>query len=191
MYSIQSNSARFIYTLNYLPNENNIIQSKLKTGLYFSKQSRSDEKFRYTETDLHSIVRTVLFMHVFQIAPIENAAEITNSGQVSYNITDAELILPKNILTIDIIVALLDDLFGENFSAVIKRVINKCFLEYCTVWRYYPYNDAILKLPSASDYINLRKFVNTTDCEFGKCEQFIMANSTDHKIPLQQMHKIL
>lgn len=187
MYSIQSNSARFIYTLNYIPSTNNDEQCLLKNGCYFSKESRSDEKLRFTETDLYSIIRTILFMHVFNISPEGNIVQIINTGKVTHTIGDNVTV---NILNLDTIVQLLDLLFGKGFSTVIKRVINKCYNEYCLIWKYYPYNTNI-KCPSAADYINLARFVNITTCERGDCEKFITTNSTDHKIPLQQMIKVL
>lgn len=189
MYSIQSNSARFIYTLNYIPNSNSndSKQCLLKNGLYFSKESRSDEKIRFTESDLYSIVRTVLFMYVFSVSPHENIVDIINTGEVTHTVGDG---LTVNALTLDVAVNLVDSLFGKNFASVVKRVINKCLNEYCTTWRYY-LSGSNVKYPSAADYINLSKFVNIVVCEYGDCEKFIMTNSTDHHVPLQQMTKIL
>lgn len=186
MNNTQSNSARFIYTLNYIPNKNNIEQCKLKNGLYFSKESRSDEKIRFTESDMYSLVRTVLFMHVYHVGPEESIVDIVNTGEVSYAV-DVSIV---NHLTVDIIIELLDSLFGDGFARIVRRVVIKCYNEYCTIWKYYPYNPK-LHFPSAADYINLAKFVNITECEYAPCELFIITNSTDYKIPLQQMLKIL
>lgn len=187
MYSVQSNSARFIYTLNYIHNENNTAQCLLKNGFYFSKESRSDEKIRFTETDMYSIVRTILFMHVFNISPNEDIVEIINTGSVSHTIGD-ELMVTS--MSLSDMVELLDTMLGEGFSSVSKRVINKCFNEYTICWKYYTCN-ASIKLPSAADYVNLSKFVNISSCTYGDCERFITTNSTDHKVPLQQTIKML
>lgn len=190
MYSIQSNSARFIYTLHYRENKNNsannVQQCKLRNGLYFSKESRSDEKIRYTETDMYSIIRTALFIQVFDSSPEENIVEIVNSGQV----THIKTLNTNKPITISSLVDMVDSLFGTGFSFVASRVINKCYNEYVTRWRYYPYISKI-KYPSAADYINLAKFVNVSVYEYGDCELFITTNSTDHKIPMQGSKKII
>lgn len=187
MYSIQSNSARFIYTLSYIKNQNNNNQCRLNTGLYFSKECRSDEKIRFTETELHSIVRTVLFIHVFRTTPDESILEIINTGNITYK-SDEQLTV--NITTLPIFINLLDLLFGKGFATIIRRVATKCYNEYCESWRYYPFNLNI-KYPSAADYVNLARFVNLSTCEYGACEKFIITNSTDNKVPLQQSTKML
>lgn len=156
---------------------------------YFSKESRSDEKIRYTETDMYSIVRTILFMHAFQIAPNESIVEIINTGQVSH----CEMAPNGSVvadLSVQTIVELLDSMFGAGFATVVKRVAGKCYTEYSTVWKFYPYISNI-KCPSASDYINLYRFVNASTCEYSACERFITTNTSDHKIPLQENKKLL
>ncbi|ATY70245.1 GrBNV gp61-like protein [Tomelloso virus] len=186
MYSIQSNSARFIYTLNYKENQNKSNQCRLKSGLYFSKESRSDEKIRYTETDMYSIMRTILFLYTFRVSPNESLLEIVNTGQVNYHFGSPVVV----DLDLHGLIGLYDTIFGKNFSNVTSRVLNKCFNEYATIWQYFPYENSI-KCPSASDFINCAKFVNACVAEYAPCEKFITTNGTDHKIPLQQAIKKL
>lgn len=173
--------------MDYIKNQNNTNQCRLKNDCYFSKESRSDEKIRFTETDLSSIVRTVLFMYVFKVSPEESIVEIINTGTVTHTLGENFIL---NVLTLDIVVGLVDSLFGNGFASVVKRVINKCLNEYNITWKYYPCISNI-KYPSAADYINLARFVNVSNCKYGESEKFIITNSTDNKIPLQQSIKIL
>lgn len=187
MYNIQSNSARFIYTLARTKKQiqKNTPLCLLKNNFYFIKETRSDEKIRFTETDLYAIIRTVLFIQVFQTSPEETLIDIINSGEVAHKGA-----LKAHCLNLQTFVALVDSLFGIGFAAVASRVITKCYNEYCTNWKYYPYISKV-KYPSASDYLNLARFVNVTSSDYGECEKFIIANASDHKIHLQQNKKIL
>lgn len=194
MFNNQANSARFIYTISStkpsLKNKYNrdIPSCHLRNGFYLTKEARSDEKVRYTETDITCIVRTVLFIHVFEISPENSLIEIVNSGQVSYNLEREFRI--KNELNMPIIKKLLDLLFGDGFSFIVRRVIAKCFHEYNNVWRNYPYRNAIL-MPSAMDYLKLARFVNASLSRYTCPTKFILSNMNDHKISLQNNIKLL
>lgn len=210
MFNNQANNARFIYTLNYLHRDNNttttttsattttttsinnnntqVQRCMLKNGFVLSKESRSDEKLRYTEHDLRSIIRTVLFIHVFEMSPNESLVDIINTGQVSYDCVDGKLQL-HNKLNIAVAMELLDSMFGKNFSVVTKKELLRCYEEYAQKWHYYPFITGIV-FPSAADYIRLSKFVNISVPVLSEPIQFILRNSTDFKVPLQNNVKI-
>lgn len=205
MFNAQANTARFIYTISTTIPEtdddsavNDLEKcrehtqfktyAKLNNGFYFKKVARSDEKVRYTETDIHSIVRTVLFMHVFECEPDNSLLDIINSGDVSYKL-DPDF-RQRNQLTLQDVKELLDQLFGENFAMVVRRVVSKCMLEYNNIWKYYPFVSN-LRLPSAQDIVKLARFVNASMSVFSGTTLFLLENSTDNRIPLQGNIKYL
>lgn len=193
MYNVQANSARFIYTISSTkptidPKSENIPYCHLKNGFYFTKEPRSDEKMRYTETDMENIVRTILFIYVFEISTESSLLEIITSGQVEYKL-DKPINL-KNHLSLSLISEILDMLFGDGFSFIVRRVIYKCFKEYISNWSKYPYVEYIY-LPSAGDYLKLSRFVNAPLSRYTKPTRFILDNIHDFKIKLQNNVKIL
>ncbi|ATZ81526.1 GrBNV_gp61-like protein [Drosophila innubila nudivirus] len=161
---------------------------KLNSNYYLLKAPRSDEKIRYTESDMYSIVRTVLFMYCYEMSPNESLNEIINTGEISFDLNQT----PNYIKTMNmsIMIQLLDSLFGNNFSYVVGRVLIKCLDEYNHSWRFYPYMSKII-LPSARDFVKLARFMNITTFKYSKVTQFILNNSMDHKIPLQNNIKLL
>lgn len=191
MYNNQTNGSRLIYTINdYIEADTTNTVSEwcyLKNGFCFTKVARSDEKVRYTESDMHAIIRTVLFIEVFRIGPNETLLELINTGQVSY---------PSNIdyrarrLTLRNARKLLDSLFGDQFSVVVRRVLLICYHEYQTKWQYYPFVSSVAA-PSASDVIKMCRFVNATTSRYSNPTQFLVNNSVDHKIYLQSQVKYL
>lgn len=58
-------------------------------GFYFSKQARSDEKIRFTEQDIFSIVRTVAFIYVFNVTPDYSILDIINTGIAKFYFENA------------------------------------------------------------------------------------------------------
>lgn len=193
MYNVQANSARFIYTISSTkPTINskteNVPFCHLKNGYYFTKESRSDEKMRYTETDMENIVRTILFIYVFERSTESSLLEIINSGQVEYDLERP--ITFKNYLTLSIMSEILDMLLGDGFSFIVRRVLYKCFKEYNSNWSKYPYVDHIY-LPSAVDYLKLARFVNAPLSRYTMPTRFILDNTHDFKVKLQNNVKIL
>lgn len=200
MINIQANSARFIYTISTdvppsstTANTSTVVKThhnyaKLHNGFYLKKEARSDEKVRYTESDLHAIVRTVLFIYTFECEPVDSLLEIVNSGQVRYSIpADFRQV---NDLNIKIAKDILDRVFGEGFATVTRRVINKCLLEYHNVWQYYPFS-MNLKLPSAQDIVKMARFVNASMSTYSSTTLFLLDNTSDNKIPQQSNIKRL
>ncbi|AYP97944.1 GrBNV gp61-like protein-like protein [Mauternbach virus] len=161
---------------------------KLNSNYYLLKAPRSDEKIRYTESDMYSIVRTVLFMYCYEMSPNESLNEIINTGEISFDLNQT----PNHIklMNISTMVQLLDSLFGDNFSYVVSRVLIKCLDEYNHLWRFYPYRSKII-FPSARDFVKLARFMNITTFKYSKVTQFMLNNSMDHKVPLQNNIKLL
>jgi hypothetical protein len=58
-------------------------------GFYFSKQARSDEKIRFSEQDIFSIVRTVAFIYVFNVTPDYSILDIINTGIAKFYFKNA------------------------------------------------------------------------------------------------------
>lgn len=195
MFNTQANSARFIYTISSIkPSERkeykeHVPVCHLRNGFYFTKETRSDEKVRYTELDMESVVRTIMFMYVFEISADECLNEIINSGEVSYTYDD-RLVKLKNKINTQILIDLMDSLFGEDFSMITSRVMAKCLHEYNAVWRKLPFRNSV-RLPSALDYLKLSRFVNASLSCYTNPTQFILDNKTDHKIKLQNNIKKL
>ena len=190
MSSYQANSARFIYTVNdYIPEIEGIQSCILKNGYYFTKVAKSDEKVFFTETNMFSIIRTVLFMHIFQLGPSDSIIDIINSGEVHYEFPDKDYVRVKRIDFANAI-TILDELFGTGFSHVTRRVLNKWYLEYKTSWEYFPFVAAV-KLPCADDYGKLARFVNLSTSKHNETTQFILGNDKDNRYWLQNNTKHL
>lgn len=56
----------------------------LSNGFCFSKQARSDEKIRFSEQDMFGVVRTVTFIHVFNVTTEFSILDIINSGKAFF-----------------------------------------------------------------------------------------------------------
>lgn len=155
---------------------------------WFAKEARSDEKVRFTETELADMIRTILFMYVFNTQPNESLLDIINTGEVTFpDGVDTEM----QQLTVKIADQLIDTLFGRNFAVIAKRALVKCLTEYETVWRNGPFNYVQIKAPSALDIQRLAQFVNVTSPHYSRPTQFINNNSSDNRIPLQNNYKHL
>lgn len=188
--SLQSNGARLIYTLNDKPPKSHNTYCLLNNGYYFMKEARSDEKLRYTESEIRSIVRTVTFMYVFDNGPIESILELINSGEEYTVRRAADQIDRLNELDVNVMVELLDSLFGEGFSVVARHSVTHVYTEYMYDWRYYLYGKSV-PMPSTNDFIRVSRFVNVPSCRYSSATDFINDNVTDRRVPLQNNEKIL
>lgn len=229
MFNRQSNKARTIYTLSnverFLKDDNTpVINDEYSTprillnnGYYFTKESRSDEKLLYTEGDIESIVRTILFIHAFRVVPRESTPEMVYSGNVTLTwpnreryfenvrddnsdhsndtefcdikYEDAPLILYNQLDEISECVRVLDNLLGEGFCLVARRPLQMVHSQYMTAWRYHMLKS--IRMPSAADYIKLYRFINTVNVTYSIPTIFILQNTTDNKLPLQSREKRL
>jgi len=198
MYNFQANTARYIYTISLFDSANtsellkdpNKPIARLRNGFIFTKEARSDEKIRYTETDLMQIIRTILFLYVFNVKIKTSIVDIINTGEIEYEDLQFDALKSINPLTINIASQLLNKFFGDNFSFVVRRCILKCYVEYMKIWRFYPYINNCL-LPSADDVIKVMRFINTPIDRYTPATLFIVNNSTDKKIPFQNNTKNL
>lgn len=181
MYDAQSNNARFIYTLSLRPKRDDHV--RMSNGFYFSKVTRSDEKLIYTERDMTSIVRTVLFMHVFRLAPCESVKEAIYGGRITYPV-DGDITVRQTDLTIGCMRDIVDSVLGERFCTVVSRPLVAVYSEYKYAWRYYGFGHRVA-LPSAVDIVRLYRFVNLPRCELSPATRFVLSNGDDHKVPLQ------
>lgn len=181
MYDIQSNKARFIYTISETPK--NDAHVRLPNGFYFGKVTRSDEKLIYTEQDMTSVVRTVLFMHVFKLAPCESIRDLIYGARVTYPV-DSDITVHQPDLTIRRISDIVDSVLGERFCTVVSRPLVAVYSEYKYSWRYHTFGQRVA-LPSALDFVRLHRFVNAPRCELSAATRFVLCNFDDHKIPLQ------
>lgn len=191
MYDVQSNKARFIYTISLTPKTTETVSCSTKpssvrlvNGFYFSKVTRSDEKLIYTEHDMTSILRTVLCMHVFRLAPCESVQEIIYSGRVTFPDDGASLTVYNPDLSVQSIVEIVDSLLGKGFCSVVARPLENVYSEYKHAWRYYAFGRPVA-LPSATDFIRLYRFVNAPNYRLSAATKFVLFNGDDHKIPLQ------
>lgn len=177
----QSNDARFIYTVSKERPQS--VACKLKSGLYLSKSCKSNEKIKFTETDMYSLIYTVMFFQVFQVSTSDSYAMIIKSGQITYS--DQQVLEGRCAMQLSIldVTTLLDDTFGQHFSCLTKRAIFKWNIEYNTSLRMYPFNVSKIQMPSASDIIKLHRFVNMGSIEYTSIVNFITSSNT--KWPLQ------
>lgn len=160
-----------------------------KNGFYITKEARSDEKLRYTETDMHAIVRTTIFFHVFNVIIVDSLTDIIKTGVV--NVYLQEPYVRTIELNLKTIIRLLDLLFGCNFSKIAKLPLASVYDEYHKRWKYFTYETASTSLPSASDIVKLARFVNASSAHYAPATLFMMCNARDHKIPLQSNLKKL
>lgn len=200
MYDVQSNKARFIYTISLAASKATDTASEASTvrlvnGFYFSKVTRSDEKLIYTEHDMTSILRTVLCMHVFRITPRESIQDIVYSGLVTFaDDDDGGGVTPLTVyepdLSVERIVDIVDSLLGKSFCSVVARPLANVYSEYKHEWRYYAFGRPVA-LPSAADFVRLYRFVNAPNYRLSAATRFVVSNGDDHKIPLQNRIKRL
>lgn len=127
--SLQSNGARLIYTLGDKPPTTHNTYCLLNNGYYFMKEARSDEKLRYTESEIRGIVRTVIFMYVFDNGPQESMLELINTGEPYTPRRTADEMTQLNELDVDTMVDLLDRLFGVGFSVVARHAVTHVYTE--------------------------------------------------------------
>lgn len=187
----QTNGARLIYSLSRVPPvESSEVYCKLRrNGLYFAKIARSDEKLRYRENDIRSVIRCVLYGYVFGSWPCESLLELINESPAVPSMTPIDRAEIKP-LTLRIACDLLDWLFGVNFARVTRHSLLVVCEEYAHHWRYYAYGGHV-KSPTVFDYVLLARFVNPTHDRYSEHILFVNNNTTDYRIPLQNSVKLL
>lgn len=178
MYKTQSNSARFIYTLSPIKSKRQTENVLLNNGYYFNKEPRSDEKLLYREQDIKNIVTTAMQIILFKISPNESMYDIINTGKMSLN--SPELLCIYETIGIHDFVHIIDTLFGEGFCRVASRPILQVYQIYRTQWQYYDVGEQMY-VPSANDFIQLYRFMNTANPTYSSVTRFILCNANDAK----------
>lgn len=96
------------------------------------------------------------------------------------------------LMDVPVMRQLIDNTFGEGMARVARRVLCKCWSEYTTVWRLYPFHPKKrLVYPSAWDCVRLIRFVNATATRYSPVTMFLLENSTDNTYPNQGVTKYL
>lgn len=171
MFNTQSNKARFIYTLSVDKKPNSI---RLTNKLYFSKEARSDEKLRFTESEITSILRTLCFTFTFTIIPQNSVIEIINSGDVVYTPISWSKLNETTDISINEFIRICDGVLGKGFTTIAQRPFQLVYKEYHTVWRFAFSCNQTIYTPSAYDFLLLRQFININSTEYSESEKFIL-----------------
>lgn len=191
---IQANSARYIYTLHEGLDaiRGGEIFCKLRNAqdFYLTKETRSDEKVRFTEDYMTSVVRTVLFTHAYDIVPDNSMDDILKTGLVRFGDTGPrKLVNPLH--SILECINILDTLLGEHFSRLCSRPVSQIYnSSVFHEWNLSNYF-TLVQYPSALDYVRLFRLVNVPYTSHTDCTMFVTRNATDFNIRLQQNCKIL
>lgn len=191
--NLQSNSVRLVYCMvprdaeNYRRRRCNLIN-----GFALEKRPRSDELLRYTERDIRSIVRTIMFMHVFpDLVPADSLHDMVFIGNEYRCVSDPTDVLPsrgidqgRDTIPLSEFVTMLDRIIGQGFCRVTRHSLTEIYHEYMNEWRYYGGGQRT-QAPSTRDYVRLARFVNATTCRYSKLSEFVNRNADDNKIQLQ------
>lgn len=167
----------------------------LRNGFYLMKVAKTDEKVRYTYTEMNSIVRCLLFVYAFDHSPRCSMLEMIHSTE-PYDMDEKELqeriIRNRGPRPLDFEIArlLLDECFGENFSTVTACQVKNVVQEYKRDWRYSVCG-APVRVPSNLDFVLLQRFVNAPLSLYTDSTLFVNTNLRDNKILLQNNPKRL
>lgn len=169
----QSNNARLVYKLSKKPTNKSV---KLINGLYLTKEENSDEKLVYSEKTIENLIKTATFMFLFNYFPLNSIEDILNTNHsifssINYDIPNLYISNFSNIV---------NSLFGKNFSHVCCRPLMKVYKEYRQNWVLAKYGKAI-KTPNLSDFIDLFKFINTSNTNYTNTIKFFLNNEVKSK----------
>lgn len=185
----QANSVRLIYTMSRT-RPKTLLHCHLVNGFYFSKIPRTDERLRFVEREMQSIIRTVLFMYVFETGTKTELIDLINRGEELHEISEQDMRKTPKPLSVRVASHVLDQLFGRNFSVIVRRLVRIVVMEYMEVWRYYNVGVSV-KYPSVQDFVKIYRFINVVAPTYSTPTMFINTNVHDRKIPLQNARKIL
>lgn len=174
-------------------------RSPRRASLFLRREVRTDEKLRYTESELGAVIRTVLFTYVFgrQVRRCDSLGRIVRTGHVRHRVGGSGDI--RRDVTLGTVVALLDGLFGEGFSAVARHSVAHYYDVYRSVWRYHGCGQTAhragiqdrTQLPSAADYLAMARFAKAQTVQYAPCVGFLVRSTIDHRAPLQGPVKVL
>lgn len=185
----EHNGTRLIYTLLVDKPTNNDRFALLHNGYYLTRTTRSDEKLRFTESNLRSMVECVMFMSLLNASPENSIGEFSmTANDVKYSEVIPNFIFNDNVPLCDFC-HLLDRLFGVGFSLIARRTISSVWRRWLTKYRYA--SCANIKGPSARDYLVLYKFFNVTSPYLSDTTKLVTFNTHDGKLFLQNAVKRL
>lgn len=185
----EHNGTRLIYTLLVNKPTNNERFALLNNGYYLTRTTRSDEKLRFTESNLCSMIECVLFMSLMNASPENSIGELAmTDNNLKYTAVIPNFVF-NDVVSLCGFCDLLDNLFGVGFSLIARRTISKVWRHWLTKYRYI----SCIKIngPSPRDYLVLYKFLNVTSPCLSDTTKFLTFNSYDGKIFLQNAVKRL
>lgn len=186
----RSNGSRFVYVMTEQSSiKDSIGKHKvcLPNGFILEKRPKSDELLRYTERDIRSIIRTIIFIHVFpELTPRESLEDLVFEGR-SYSFAENNNTYNINDISLEQMVRILDTLLGTGFCRIARHSVTEMYHEYMNDWRYYRFGRHVYA-PSTRDYVRLARFVNAATCRYSKMSEFVNRNADDNKIPFQTRH---
>ncbi|UDM55391.1 gp61-like protein [Phenacoccus solenopsis nudivirus] len=184
----QSNKTRFIYTISDSINSEYSCRL-ISNGLYFSRETKSDEKIVITERVMFSIVRTLLFLFASNLDFEGDVESIIETGKIQYTYVNSTDLKFTHSLDLECCIRFFDSLFGVNFSYVVNRPLSLVYSEYQQKWRYYDYGADVL-LPSILDIVIVYRFYNLINYKLNASALFLLdKDHCDHRIPLQSKIK--
>lgn len=185
----EHNGTRLIYTLLVHEPTNNERFALLHNGYYLTRTTRSDEKLRFTEGNLRSMVECIIFMSLLNTSPENSIGELSmTANSIKYSNVIPDFTFNDGVSLCDFC-DLLDRLFGVGFSLIARRTISAVWRQWLTKYRYM--SCMRIKGPSPMDYLVLFKFLNVTSPNLSDTTKLITFNSYDGKIFLQNAVKRL
>lgn len=179
MFNLQANTARYSYTLS-IKEPKTEPKIKLKNNYYFNKEAKSDEKLLYTETQIYSLISTVLIMHLLNYYPQDSITSLIYNDNATFSTVNISN-FNENLNVYDL-KNILDSVFGHGFSFVAKKPLLKFNEFYKRKLIYVKYGTSI-NLPTTQDFINLYRFLNTQNPSYSSVVKFLVGNTLDHKFP--------
>lgn len=175
----QTNDQRLIYTIKSTKSKYSI---KLKNGLYFSKESRSDEMIKYRENDLKIIFRTLIYLIVFSANTTTDLKLLLNTEKLTFKYGKIKFCMISEFVKI------IDKLFGKGFCMVCRKALEQSYFIYKSNWLKNINN---VKQPSVYDYLVLNRFFNNCTDKYNEQTFFILNNSKDNSNFIQSNFKDL
>lgn len=175
----QTNDQRLIYTIKSTKSQYSI---KLKNGLYFSKESRSDEMIKYREKDLNIIFRTLIYLIVFSANTTTDLKLLLQTEKLKFEYGHFKVCLISEIAKT------IDKLFGKGFCMVCRKALEYAYYTYRSNWLKNINN---VKKPSVYDYLVLNRFFNNCIDKYNEQTFFILNNSKDNSNLIQSNFKDL
>lgn len=185
----EHNGTRLIYTLLVNEPTNNERFALLHNGYYLTRTTRSDEKLRFTENNIQSMIECIIFMSLLNVSPENSISELSmTANDIKYTGLIPNFTFDDRI-SLCCFCNLLDRLFGVGFSLIARRTISRVWRQWLTKYRYA--SCMKIKGPSPRDYLVLYKFLNVTSPYLSDTTKLMTFNTDDGRIFLQNAVKRL